>query len=77
MLTVGEGIIETIIVHAFLHFWPKGGNGAGVCRFEERVDDIGIHVFRRVNALHFESVRFRTYIQGKDDNFGTDGWLLA
>ena len=52
MFTVGEGIIETIIVHAFLHFWPKGGNGAGVCRFEERLNGIGIHVFRRVNALH-------------------------
>ena len=35
MLTVGEGIIETIIVHAFLDFRPKGGDGAGVCCFEE------------------------------------------
>ena len=64
-------------MHVFLDFRLKGDDSTVICRFEERVDDIGIHVFRRVNALHFESVRFRTYIQGKDDNFGTDGWLLA
>ena len=41
------------------------------------MNGIGIHVFRRVNALHFESVTFRTCIGGKSDNLGTDGWLLT